>query len=229
LADVTVVKPLSRVQSLFVIAIGVGVLGERLKRSEWLGVGVIVAVAVMLGRESGELRAHAPGTAASVRAALGGLAIVSTGLWLSVVVGRRAGTGLVAALAAGALFGLGDVLMKNATLVVRAGTGGFDLARADTLASLGATVELPLSLAATVLAFGLQQLAYARGRVSLVVPLAGVATTATVVLLGGALLHESIGAARAGGVVSMLVGTLLVARGEAPRAPFPATADRPAA
>jgi drug/metabolite transporter (DMT)-like permease len=225
-ADVSVVKPLSRVQSLFAIGLGVGLLRERLSRSEWLGVGVLAAGAWVLGLEAGDAQAYAPGVGTSFATALAFVALAATGLALSLAVGRRSGSELGPALAAGALFGLGDVMMKSATEVVRAAAGGFDLASAGTLASLGATLELPLSLAATTLAFGLQQFAYARGRVSLVVPLTGVAATGTAVLLGAVLLHESIGSSRAVGIATLLAGTLLVARGEARRAPPAATAGR---
>jgi uncharacterized membrane protein len=119
---------------------------------------------------------------------------------------------VIAAVAAGAFFGLGDVLMKAATEVARTRTGGFSLASADTLASVAVAPELVFSLVATTLAFAMQQMAFARGRVSLVVPLVGVAGTAVVVVLGAALLGEQVGAARAAGIAVMLAGTLLIGR-----------------
>ena len=141
--------------------------------------------------------------------AVGVGALVAVSLWL----GDR-GTGRVwrehtPALAAGALFGLGDILMKTATEVVRGQTGGFSLASADTLASLAVTFELPLSFAATAIAFMLQQMAFSRGRVSLVVPLIGVAGTALAVVLGAALLREPVSVARAAGVATMLAGLVM--------------------
>jgi multidrug transporter EmrE-like cation transporter len=103
--------------------------------------------------------------------------------------------------------------MKAATDVVRAGTGGFSLTSADTLTSLAVAPELVLSIIATTLAFTIQQIAFSRGRVSLVVPLVGVAGTAVVVLLGATLLREQVSAARAASIVVMLAGTVLIGRG----------------
>jgi len=209
--DVTVVKPLSRIQILFVVAIGVGALGERLARVEWLGVGLIVAGAVFLGSEPSSARVWLPRTAVIAPVALGLGAIVAAGLWLTAR-GPGRGREHAPALAAGAFFGLGDVLMKTATDVARARTGGFDLATGDTLSSLAVAPELAFSLVATALAFAIQQLAFSRGRVSLVVPLVGVAGTAVVIVLGATLLEEQVSVARAASIAVMLAGTLLIGR-----------------
>jgi drug/metabolite transporter (DMT)-like permease len=106
---------------------------------------------------------------------------------------------------------------------VHARTGEFHLASATTLASLGVAPELLLSLVATGAAFAIQQVAFSRGRVSLVVPLVGVAGTLVVVVLGSTLLREALGGARAAGIALMLAGSLLVGRG-APRGAHPESA-----
>jgi len=211
MGDVTVVKPLSRIQILFVLAIGVGALGERLARAEWLGVGMIVAGSVLLGSEPGGSRVWVPRTAVIAAVAVGVGAIVAAGLWFTDRgPGRRREH--APALAAGAFFGLGDILMKAATDAARARTGGFNLATGDTLTSLAVAPELVLSLVATAFAFAVQQMAFSRGRVSLVVPLIGVAGTAVVVVLGATLLQEQISALRAASIAMMLAGTLLIGR-----------------
>jgi drug/metabolite transporter (DMT)-like permease len=213
LGDVTVVKPLSRVQILFVVAIGVGALGEKLARAEWIGVAMILAGAVFLGIEPGDARAWVPRTAVIVAVAVGVGFIASAGLWFSDRGLDRRHREHAPALAAGVFFGLGDILMKAATDVVRAGTGGFSLTSADTLTSFAVAPELVLSILATTLAFTIQQIAFSRGRVSLVVPLVGVAGTAVVVLLGASLLREQVSAARAASIAVMLAGTVLIGRG----------------
>jgi drug/metabolite transporter (DMT)-like permease len=211
MGDVTVVKPLSRIQILFVLAIGVGVLGERLARAEWLGVGMIVAGSVLLGSEPAGSRVWVPRTAVIAAVAGGVGAIVAAGLWLADRgPGRRREH--APALAAGVFFGLGDILMKAATDVARARTGGFNLATGDTLTSLAIAPELVISLVATVFAFAIQQMAFSRGRVSLVVPLIGVAGTAVVVALGATLLQEQVSALRAASIAMMLAGSLLIGR-----------------
>ena len=210
--DVTVVKPLSRVQVLFVLAIGVLVLRERLTRAERLGVGMIFAGASALASEPGNTRAGVPPTAASIAVAISCMTLVTASLWLTE---RRVGSVLretAPALAAGAFFGLGDVLMKSATDAVRLGTGTFSLASIDTLTALAKLPELVLSVLATALAFIIQQVAFSRGRVSLVVPLVGVSGTAVVIILGVTLLHEHISGIRAVAVAAMVAGTILAGR-----------------
>lgn len=168
LGDVTVVKPLSRVQILFVVAIGVGALGERLARTEWIGVAMIVAGAVFLGIEPGDARVWVPRTAVIVAVVVSVGAIVAASLWFSDRGLDRRRREHAPALAAGAFFGL---------------------------------------------AFTIQQMAFLRGRVSLVVPLVGVAGTAVVVLLGATLLREQVSGARAASIAVMLASTVLIGRG----------------
>jgi drug/metabolite transporter (DMT)-like permease len=153
-------------------------------------------------------------------------AIVAAGLWFcDRGLGRRRPEH-APALAAGAFFGLGDILMKAATEVVVGRTGGFRLARADTLTSLAVAPELVLSIAATALAFTMQQVAFTRGRVSLVVPLVGVAGTAVVALLGATLLREQVSAARAAGIAVMLAGTVFIGGGDRRHARHESTLGR---
>ncbi len=217
LGDVTIVKPLSRVQIPIVIAIGVIALGERVARSEWLGIGMILVGAVCLGLQSSDGRVAVPPTAVTSSVAIAVGAIVAASFWLTDRRSIRRGREHAPALAAGAFFGLGDILMKAATSGVRARTGDFNVVSTGTLASLGDAPELALSLVATVLAFLVQQVAFARGRVSLVVPLAGVAGTAVVVVLGAVLLREQVTVARAASIALMLAGTVSV--GHVPRGP----------
>ena len=214
LGDVSAVKPLSRVQSLFALAIGVGLLRERLRREEWIGVIVIAAGAAWLASEPGDSLVRAPSTATCVAVALGTGGLVAALLLVADRSGRRARSELTPALAAGALFGLGDVLMKATTETVRAQTGDFDPASAATFGVLAESAELLLSLAATGAAFAIQQLAFARGRLSLVVPLVGMGGTLVAVGLGAILLDEPVGASRLAGVATMLAGGWLAAGAE---------------
>jgi uncharacterized membrane protein len=71
IGDVSVVKPLSRVQSVFVIAIGVGWLRESLARTEWLGVTAVLAGVFLLGLAPGDGVPYTPSAAASLVAGLG--------------------------------------------------------------------------------------------------------------------------------------------------------------
>jgi len=215
LGELSAVKPLSRIQSVFVLGIGGVILGERLLRVEWLGLAVMLAGVWLLALEPADAVVSAHATAANAALGIG----VASAIALAVVLGDRHaahGSGEWApALAAGALFGLGDVMMKAGTEGVRARLGGFDLARGDAAAALVACPEFQLAIAFSAGAFLLQQLAFSRGRVSLVAPIVGVGATALVVVLGVAFLGESLGRGRALGIGLTLLGTLLVAGREA--------------
>jgi multidrug transporter EmrE-like cation transporter len=71
------------------------------------------------------------------------------------------------------------------------------------------TAEFQLAFTATLIAFVLQQLAFSRGRVSVVIPVGGAAGTLLTALLGFGLLHEPLNALRVGGIATVVAGTLL--------------------
>ena len=60
--DVSVVKPLSRVQGVFVLLIAVSFLHERLRPLEWVGAVVVALGGVMLAREPSDSLFFAPTT-----------------------------------------------------------------------------------------------------------------------------------------------------------------------
>jgi drug/metabolite transporter (DMT)-like permease len=136
---------------------------------------------------------------------------------------RELGLGI----AAGLLFGLGDVLMKIGTEIARDTDGRFDLASSQGFGSLFGTVEFHLSIGVTACAFLLQQAAFSRGRVSLIAPLIGASGTIVVLLLGSSLLREAFGPTRLLAVAVMVFGTLLLALppGISSRRPPPGTRE----
>jgi uncharacterized membrane protein len=215
LGEASAVKPFSAIQSLFVVAIGVGILGERLVRKEWLGIGLMLGGVGVLALEPGDANFVARGTGPTVALGIG----VAGGVALALALGGRhpASVGEWSpALAAGALFGLGDVMMKVATERVRVRLGSFDVSQGDTLAVLVGAPGFSLGIAATATAFLLQQLAFSRGRVSLSAPVVGVGATACVVVLGFTFLGESLGGGRLLGVGLCVLGTWLLAGSQEP-------------
>jgi len=214
LGEASAVKPLSTIQSLFVVAIGLGILGERLARREWLGVGVLLCGVFALALEPGDAHFVARGTGATVALGLGVAGSIALAAALAGRYPARLAGEWSPAFAAGALFGLGDVMMKVATESVHARLGSFDLSRTDTLAALVGAPGFHLGIAATAAAFLLQQLAFSRGRVSLSAPVVCVGATACVVVLGVAFLGESLGTGRSLGVGLSLLGTWLLAGNE---------------
>ena len=87
---------------------------------------------------------------------------------------------------------------------------GVEIAETVPRCALVGTAEFPLSIAATACAFLLQQAAFARGRVSLVVPLIAGGGTLVVLVLGAVLLREGLDPPRLAGVLAMGAGTLLL-------------------
>jgi len=214
--DVSVVKPLSRMQTVFAVGLAAVLMRERLAAREWLGVAIVVVGAVLLGLEPVDTNVHAPSTAASFATA-GGIVLVAAllvGLPEAGPAALRGELGL--GLAAGLLFGLGDVMVKAGTEIARGPAGLFDLTQASSAVALLETSQLHLGVFATLAAFLLQQAAFARGRVSVVVPAIGAGGMLVVVLLGVLLLHETLGGERIVAIVVVIAGTALLTPRNAP-------------
>jgi transporter family protein len=211
LGEVSAVKPLSGIQSVFVLAIGVAVLGEQLTAREWLGMAVMLGGVWALALEPGDATPAARSTAASVGLGIGIGAAVALASAFADRGRERPAREWSPALAAGAFFGLGDVLVKAGTESTRRQIGSVDLSRADALGTLVLAPEFQLGIAFAAAAFLLQQLAFSRGRVSLAAPVVGMGATSLVVLLGVGFLGESLGAGRALGIGLSLLGTFLLA------------------
>jgi uncharacterized membrane protein len=213
MGDISVVRPLSRVESAFSVLIGVTLLGERLAPREGVGVFVMIAGALVLTLEPEPARAFVP-DAASTALALGVSAALATGLL--VAQSRRPDRvapeyGLAAG--AGLAFGLADIMMKLGTSVVKEAAGSFQIASAQTAGLLFQTTEFWLFVAIAIAAFLVLQIAYSHGRVSVIVPVAGIAGTLLTILLGSALLREPLSQGRVLGVLVMVVGIAFVLRG----------------
>ena len=211
------VKPLSRVQLVFVIMIGVGLLGERLTRREWLGVGIVVVGAAVLaiGPEAGA--GVPPGPLARATIAGAGLCAVGGMLlaqrhWL-----RHLRPELALAIAAGVLFATSDLMKKVATEVVEHDHGSFAIWRADTLGPLLGTPDYLGSLVLGASSFAVLQMAYAHGRVSFIGPVGGIAEVMIAVVLGAVFLGEPLTAVRLLGIAVVLVGSGLLVTSKAPK------------
>ena len=214
--DVSVVKPLSRMQTVFVLGLAAVLLRERLAVREWLGVATVVVGAVLLGLEPADASVHAPSTAASWATAGGITLVVALLVALPETAPAPLRGELGLGLAAGLLFGLGDVMVKAGTEIARSPAGHFDLTRANSAVALLETSQLYLGVLATMAAFLLQQAAFSRGRVSVVVPAIGAGGIVVVVLLGVLLLQETLGRERIVAIVVMIAGTALLGPRDAP-------------
>lgn len=217
LGDVSVVKPLMRVEVLFTALLGVWLLRERLAAREWCGVACLLAgaFALVLGSE----RSAPPATDAVASAALLGGTWGTAALLLAA---ERRWPGrvryeLAAPLGAGLLVAAADINMKLGIEAAAQTAGGFDIRRPAIVAALLATPHTWCGLAGDLSAFVLVQTAYTRGRVSVIGPVVGVGAILFTAVLAHALLGENLPAARATAIAAVVAGAaLLSGRSEAP-------------
>lgn len=208
--DVSVVKPLSRVQSVFVVLIAIGFLRERLLPREWAGITTLLIGTALLVQEPADHTLFAPPSSVTWLA----VASLTCGVFFLVKLADRRLLGetgeVVLALASGILFGLGDVLMKIATEVVKTAAGRFNLASWEGFSSLLWAHEFYLSIGSTICAFLLQQVAFSRGRVSVIAPTIAVGGTLVTLSMGAYLLREPLSLMRLVAIGVMVLGTVLL-------------------
>jgi uncharacterized membrane protein len=212
MGDISVVRPLSRLEAAFSVAIGVTLLGERLSAREGIGVAAMIAGALVLTLEPAPERALGPGDASTALAlgAAGGLVAA-----LLVAQARRPDWvtpeyGL--AVSAGLMFALSDIMMKIGTSAVKEKAGSFQIASAQTVALLLQSSQFLIFVVIAISAFLVLQIAYSHGRVSLVIPVAGISGTLLTLLLAFVLLREPLSQSRVLAVLAMLVGLVLALR-----------------
>jgi uncharacterized membrane protein len=212
--DLSVLKALGRLETLFVILAGVVFLGERLHPGEVAGLLLLLTGAVLLALSSGE----ASGGAASREAYLV-LAGGAVGLIVLLAFGRFARTEplrpeLALAAAAGVLFGTGDALTKGATEVVKAGAagGGFSVVESASMVGLVGTPEFALAIAAYAGGSILTQAAFSVGRVSVIGPVMAIGSLLIPIAFGLVVLQEDPTLDRLAAITTIALGTALLAR-----------------
>jgi drug/metabolite transporter (DMT)-like permease len=212
--DLSVLKALGRLETIFVILAGVIFLGERLRPGEVIGVVLLLTGALLLALSSGE----ASGAAASREAYLV-LAAATLVLIVPLAFGRRARTErvrpeLALAAAAGVLFATGDILTKGATDVVEAGAAGgrFSVVESASMVGLVGTPEFGLAIAAYVAGSILTQAAFSVGRVSVIGPMMAIGNLLLPIAFGLLVLREDPTGDRLAGIATIALGTALLGR-----------------
>lgn len=213
--DLSVLKALGRVETLFVILAGVTFLGERIRPAEAIGLLLLLAGSLVLALRAGEASGVASREAHLVLVAgVGGLLVLSVlaRRWLADQRRRE----LVIAGAAGALFGVGDILTKGATQLAKAGAadGGFRVLEAASMGALVQTPEFALAIAVYVGGSILVQAAFSVGRVSVIGPVIAIGSVLLPIAFGLAVLQEDPTGDRLAGIAAVALGTLLLCRGQ---------------
>jgi drug/metabolite transporter (DMT)-like permease len=208
--DLTIVKSLGRIGTLFAALAGVLFLGERLSRRELAALTLMVLGGLALAAEAG----HETGAAASGQTQLVLVVGVAAALALLAALRHRAPARLSAevalALAAGLLIGTADALVKEATWAAESSAAvPFHVLDPASLGALLRTPQLlaaaPLYLAATALA----QAAYAVGRLSVIAPALGIGAVLLPLVFGFAAFGESLAPQRLLGIAALLTGAAL--------------------
>ncbi len=212
--DLSVIKSLGRIETLFVILAGVVFLRERLQPTESIGLLLLVAGAVLVATRAGEASGGAATRAAHLVLVLGVGSLLLLVALATQLRPRWVRSELGVATAAGALFGTGDILTKGATEAVKAGAAGagFSVVAPASLSGLVHTPEFALAMAAYVAASILLQAAFSAGRVSVIGPVTANASVLLPIAFGLAVRQEDASGLRLAGIATIVLGTALLGR-----------------
>jgi len=198
LGEVSIVQPLMSVGDIFLVLLAITFLHERLGRVEWVGLALTVVGAVLLAVEAAVIKQVAvawPRLAAVLPLCAAG--------WLALfLAGRRsAGSEVPLAIAVGIGFGMGAVLTKLMTAYLT--LGGQQLESSAFLLN----PILPFVVAANVAGLALLQIAFQRGRASVIIPVQLAVANGLVVIAGFLVFAEAIGPMRLFGICVIVAGT----------------------
>jgi uncharacterized membrane protein len=198
LGEVSIVQPLMSVGDIFLVLLAITFLHERLGRVEWVGLALTVIGAVLLAFEATVIERVAIAWPRLVAF----LALCAAG-WLAVfLAGRRGASSEVPlAIAVGIGFGAGAVLTKLMTAYLM--LGGQQLESSAFLLN----PILPFMIAANVAGLALLQIAFQRGRASVIIPVQLAVANGLVVVAGALVFEEAIGLARIFGIGLIVAGT----------------------
>lgn len=198
LGEVSIVQPLMSVGDMFLVLLAITFLHERLGRVEWVGLALTVVGAVLLAVEATVIKQVAIAWPQLVAF----LALCAAG-WLALfLAGRRSARSEVPlAIAVGIGFGIGAVLTKLMTAYLA--LGGQQLESSAFLLN----PILPFMVAANVAGLALLQVAFQRGRASVIIPVQLAVANGLVVIAGALVFAEAIGPMRLLGICVIVAGT----------------------
>ncbi|MFX0168688.1 MAG: hypothetical protein ACFE89_04930 [Candidatus Hodarchaeota archaeon] len=172
MGEVSILKPLTNINILVVVIIGVLFLGERVSRWEWTGITTLLGGVIVLSlavEPVPPLTYHLPWYIFST-------IICVTLVVILVTVGSRLGRTtrekeLIFAMGAGILYGIATIFLKAMTLEVIQLLGGFSILDFTSLVVLTTRLSFWLYLSSSVIAYFLLQCAYSHRRASVAFPI----------------------------------------------------------
>ncbi len=196
IGDISLVQPLMSAGDLLLVFLAVIFLKERLRPLEWLGVLIIVLGAALLSWNSTSTAASGL-NALKLTAFIAGQLVAAACLLLALKMGHKAE--LLLALLVGLSFGAGAILTKALT--------------ADSPSLSLQLLSNPLLLAvigANVIGLVSLQIAFHRGRASVIVPVQLAIASGSAALAGAWVFGEQISGLRILGIAATVLGTGLL-------------------
>lgn len=228
-ADVSLLKPLTNINILVVVALCAGLWKERIGRAEWVGIASLLAGVVALSLFSEERTLLAYNLPWYLVSTVASLILVGT----LAAVGSAPGCSdkdkeLLFALSAGVLYGIATIFLKAMTIEVLQQLGYFHVPDLLCLLVLAGRPSFWLYVSSSTIAFFLLQCAYSHRRASVALPVNNSLSTLVpvlvaslvfsdplLILVGGQILFPY-SFMRLIGVATILVGIALLRRFQEP-------------
>ncbi len=216
MGHISLVQPLMNSQIFVVVLIGVLILKEKIVPYEWLGVGILVTGAVLLGFS-------ATGKEGELKIMEGPLYILTGVIFvlifsLAYATSRIKGTLWEVALAiiAGLLFSVGAIYMKATTSLIRESMQHFTLASPEVWFKVLTTPYFLGVVIAGASGFVITQGAFSHGRAAIVTPIITTVSMLVPVVAAILIFKEEITLLRGTGLLVIMIGALFLWRkGEA--------------
>lgn len=217
-SKLSVIMPLLNISTVVTSLIGVFLLREKVKATEWLGVAALTLGAVMIScfDTSGVSRAFDKVLLAA--SYLAGIALMAALLAGFSIAGSRGKGEVFLAIGSGLGFGMAAVALKMFDLDAKETIGGFNISDPHFLLTLLTSPNGWMFIVFNLAGFALFQLSFAHGRIFLIGPLSQVFATVIPVVAGITVFHESLAAWQWVGVVVVAASAFFVGGGETPRA-----------
>lgn len=208
---ISVIQPLMNVGMLVTVLTGVIILKERLRAMEWMAVFILIGGAVLLSIVPADI------TASEMRAVmLWSLVatVVGVGCLLSAILAFGNGlltVEMVMATLAGFGFGLGVTLIKVLTFEAGNHFGHFNVLETGQWLWILKSPYFYAMLVMEIIGLSTFQGALSHGRVALVSPITTIASIVVPVIGGVIVFSESIGLVQGAGIITVIVGTAMLA------------------
>ncbi|MFW9831754.1 MAG: DMT family transporter [Candidatus Thorarchaeota archaeon] len=223
--DVSLLKPLTNINILIVVMVGIFFLNEHLGRSEWIGISGLLGGVIILSLFSEERVIETYNLPWFILST----AICFTFVVIMIIIGSQQGRStqdkeLFFALGAGVLYGIATIFLKAMTIEVIQIIGYFSVL--DPLALLTLLNRIPfwLYVASSVVAYLLLQCAYSCRRVSVAFPVNNSLSTLVPILIAVIVFQDNlfipingfllfpISYLRIIGIIAIIIGILLLQR-----------------